>query len=430
MGNVLKTIRYLKRNGLKRTYYAAAERLFSRDVPLSVSDGTGDIWLDEKIKFSVLVPVYETPEKYLRDMIDSVLIQIHPNFELILADASKTDGPAKVIASYDDNRIKYIKIEDNKGISANTNAALEAATGDYCALLDHDDFLDPSALYENAVLLSGLRMHGADVNLVYSDEDKCNAAATKFYEPHIKENFNYDLILSNNYICHFAVIKTSLLKELKFRSEYDGAQDYDVFLRVIAHSQPSEIRHIGKILYHWRCHEASTAFNPASKEYAYEAGKRAISDFLLNKYNKEFTVTDLPHKGFYRVDWGKDIFDVRSDVGAVGDLYVEKNKITRGIINKSDKELFLNMNKHFSGYMHGTVLTRDVNACDIRTVTPAPCMRETYETLIKRLYDYKNDGRHSKADVHAYAGILSLEFGRELQKQGLIFLFLPYIDNR
>ncbi|MBO4680065.1 MAG: glycosyltransferase, partial [Lachnospiraceae bacterium] len=236
MSNVSKTIRYLKRNGLKKTYYAMAERLFYKDVPLSAYENTYKGPIDERIKFSILVPLYETPEVYLREMIDSVLGQAYGTFELILADASVSDGPRKIIESYEDERIRYIKIDNNGGISANTNVALEAATGDYCALLDHDDLLTFDALYENALVLSEAAQKGENVTLIYSDEDKCNGDCTKFFEPHIKENFNLDLILSNNYICHFAVIKTSLLKELKFRSEYDGAQDYDVFLRVILNS--------------------------------------------------------------------------------------------------------------------------------------------------------------------------------------------------
>ncbi|MBR6308211.1 MAG: glycosyltransferase [Lachnospiraceae bacterium] len=429
MGNISKTIRYFKRNGIKKTFYATAERLFYRDVPLSASESTFEGPIDEDIKFSILVPVYETAERYLKEMIDSVLGQAYGNFELILADASKSDGPASVIKSYTDERIKYIKVQENGGISANTNVALEAATGDYCALLDHDDFLSFDALYENALLLSDAKRKGQKVTLIYSDEDKCNGDATKYFEPHIKENFNLDLILSNNYICHFTVIKTELLKEIKFRSEYDGAQDYDVILRTIAHSEPSEIRHIGKILYHWRCHEESTAFNPASKEYAYEAGRKAIEDFLFTRYGKRIPVTDLPHKGFYRVEWGNDIFEIRPELGAIGDLYIEGNKITRGIYSNIGQELFLNMNKHFSGYMHGAVLTRDVTACDIRTVTPSPKMTDAYEKLIKSLEEFSSDHKNNKAAIHAYAGELSMNFAEELQKQGLIFLFLPKIDR-
>jgi len=430
MSNIQKTIRYLKRNGLKKTYYAMAERLFYKDVPLSAYENTYKGPIDERIKFSILVPVYETPEVYLRGMIDSVLGQAYATFELILADASKTDAPRRIIESYKDERIKYIRIENNGGISANTNVALEAATGDYCALLDHDDLLTFDALYENALILSEAAQKGEEVTLIYSDEDKCNGDSSVFFEPHIKENFNYDLILSNNYICHFAVIKTSLLKELWFRSEYDGAQDYDVFLRVILNSEPSQIRHIGKILYHWRCHEESTAFNPASKEYAYEAGKKAIANFLFKKYNREVSVSDLPHKGFYRVNWGDNIFDIRPDLGATGDVFIEKNKITSGIFMDSERMLFLNMNKHFSGYMHGSVLTRDVYACDLRTVTPAPAMRECYENLMKQLKEYEASSHISGKDLNAKAVELGLRFGSEVQKQGLTFLFLPQIDDR
>ena len=429
MSNVQKTIRYLKRNGLKKTYYAMAERLFYKDVPLSAYENTYKGPIDERIKFSILVPLYETPEVYLREMIDSVLGQAYGTFELILADASVTDTPRSIISSYKDERIKYIKLEKNGGISANTNMALEAATGDYCALLDHDDLLTFDALYENALIISEARQKGEDVTLIYSDEDKCNGDSTKYFEPHIKENFNLDLILSNNYICHFTVIKTSLLKEIRFRSEFDGAQDYDVFLRVILNSKPSEIRHIGKILYHWRCHEESTAANPASKEYAYEAGKKAVADFVRMKYNKKVSVSDLPHKGFYRVEWGDDIFKIRPDIGATGDLFTEKNKITTGIFTNSGRHLFLNMNKHYSGYMHGAVLTRDVYACDIRTVTPAPCMREYYETLMNQLKEYSAEHKNSRKDINDKAISLSLQFAEELRNHDLTFLFLPKTDR-
>lgn len=423
MSNLSKTIRYFKRNGYKKTYYAMMERLFPKDVPFHAEKENYNGPIDEDIKFSVLVPVYETDERFLREMIESVLSQVYGNFELIIGDASVSNGPETVVKSYDDERIKYIKISDNKGISANTNVVLEAAEGDYCCLLDHDDFITPDALYENAILISKERKAGNDIDMIYSDEDKCDAEGEKYFEAHIKEKFNLDLLLSNNYICHFTTIKTSLIKSLKFREEYDGAQDYDLFLRVVLNSSSERIFHIPKILYHWRCHEKSTSFNPASKEYAYDAGRRAIKDFVLKKYNADLPVEDLPHKGFYRVVWGENVFDIRNDLGAVGSIIIKGNRIVNGIYMEDGRELFLNMNKNFSGYMHRAVTTRDVTMCDIRTVIPAPLMKTDYDELIGIYNDMKNSGKASGIGLENLAQDLSFEFAKRLKQKGLLFLY-------
>lgn len=429
MGNIQKTMRYFKRNGVKRTYYAVLERLFSKDVPLRVKNEIYDGTIDETVRFSVLVPVYETDERYLREMIESVLGQVYSNLELVIADASKTDNPRKVIETYKDSRIKYFRIEENKGISENTNYAIEKAEGDYCCLLDHDDFLTLDALYENALLLTKAKKDNREVNLIYSDEDKCNSDATKYFEGHIKEKLNLDLLLSNNYICHFAVIRTDLLKELKLRREFDGAQDYDLFLRAVNSVSGDSVYHIPKVLYHWRCHEASTSANPESKDYAYKAGLNAIKDFVKEKYGHDVEVKELPHKGFYEVCWGKDIFDIRNDVGAVGTVIEGKNKITNGIYTDEGLELFKGLNVHFSGYMHRAVLTRDVFACDLRTVVPAPCMKEDYEELKKVLDDFVEKGYHSQGEIEDLSLDLSLEFGSRIKKKGLLFLFIRDMFN-
>lgn len=425
MGNVEKTIRYLKRNGISNTYYAVMERLFYKDVPLyTAKQAAYDGPLFEDIAFSVLVPVYETKEEHLRDMIDSVLAQVYPNFELVLADASKTDGPKRVIESYEDFRIKYVRISDNKGISENTNVAIDAASCEYSALLDHDDLLTPDALYEMAVKISMAKVHGTKVNMIYSDEDKCNADATKFFGAHIKQELNPDLLLSNNYICHFTVIRSELLKELKFRGEYNGSQDYDLFLRVLLNSDPDTILHINKVLYHWRCHESSTAFNPASKEYAYVAGRNAIKSYVKEKYHKDMEVTELSHKGFYKVQWG-DVFDVREDVGATACLLRRKNKIVSGIINKEGMESFEGMNIHYSGYMHRAHLTQDIYAADIRAIVPSPKLINEYSELVKELEYYKE--KHPKASpvqIRKVSKELGMNFGQILEKKGLKLLYV------
>lgn len=423
MGNIQKTIRYFKRNGFKRTYYAAKERLFLKDVPLSVDNFEFNGPIDENIKFSVLVPVYETNEIHLREMIDSVLSQVYSNFELIIADASKTDGPENIISSYEDTRIRYLKLESNKGISENTNEAIREALGDYCCLLDHDDLITPDALYENALRISAYKKAGKEINLLYSDEDKCDAKAEKHFEKHVKDDFNLDLLLSNNYICHFSVVETSLLKRLLLRGEYDGAQDYDLFLRIALNCEPETIVHIGKVLYHWRCHEASTSANPESKEYAYLSGKRAIEDFVLNKYGVKVPVKELPHKGFYSVCWGEDIFKIRKDIGGYGSVYIKGKRIRNGVMSKNGEALFFGLNKWYSGYMHKAVLTMDIEACDFRTIVSAPLLKNEYETLKKEYDSVLSSSKLSDEKIDSLSFEYGIRFCRLAKEKGLLFLY-------
>lgn len=424
MGNFKKTMRYFKRNGFRNTYYAVLERLFYKDVPFNTFDcvenfsKTIDEPLDD-IFFSVLVPVYETPEKYLRDMIESVLNQTYPHFELILGDASKSDAPKQVIESYTDTRIRYIRIPDNKGISANTNVALAYSKGEYVALLDHDDLLTEDALYENALMINTARKNGINPALVYSDEDKCVVGNGDWFDPHIKQKFNYDLFLSNNYICHLSVIDGNLARTLGFRPEYDGSQDYDFLLRVVAASDPKSILHISKVLYHWRCHENSTAFDPASKEYAYDAGRRAIEDFLRNRYKKDIHVSELLHKGFYMPMW-TSIFEERPEIGAFGTILAKNGKVKSGIIHEDGSASYEGISCNFSGYMHRLDLYHDVFALDIRTVTPSSYIKEDYDELMAKL-----DSNLQKDEYEKLARELSVELGKRIREKNHVFLYVP-----
>ncbi len=429
MGNLKKTIRYFKRNGFVNTYYAVKERLFYKDVPFMLANDAKiyDGPLDESIKFSVLVPVYETKEKYLREMIESCLSQLYTNFELILADASVSDEPQKIIASYDDNRIRYIRLSENKGISENTNEALKLADGDYCGLLDHDDLLTEDALYEMAIHISSALKNGIKPKLLYSNEDKCTSDTSKFYGTHVKQELNLDLLLSNNYICHFSVLETELLKKLKLRSEYNGSQDYDLFLRAVGEADSHEVIFINRVLYHWRCHENSTAFDPAAKNYAYEAGRKAIADFIKAKFNARLTIKDSFHLGFYEVEWGDRLFEIRSDVGAVGGRILKGSKVTSAIINKDETESFANINKHYSGYMHRADLYQDVYACDIRTVKVCSSLEDELKDALDKLDKYKASGRHTSKEITSYSKYLGYELGKEVERKGLKFLYDPNI---
>lgn len=245
---------------------------------------------------SLVIPLYETDHKFFCQLIDSVLNQTYQNFELCFADGSATEELKSVIEKNypGEKRIKYKKLEKNLMISGNTNAAIEMAEGDFIAFADHDDLLALNAFYEVVKALNEDR----SIEFVYSDEDKTNFENNKYFEPHFKPDFSIDLLRSVNYICHLVVVKKSLADEVGYlRDEFNGAQDYDFVLR--ACEKAKKIYHVPKVLYHWRSHEKSTAGNPESKMYAFEAGKRAI-EAHYERVGIEGSVELTPNLGLYR----------------------------------------------------------------------------------------------------------------------------------
>ena len=227
---------------------------------------------------SVVVPVYRTPKAYMKALIDSLQAQTYGRWELILSDGSGQLAPAYLgvmlgEAERQDARIHVLTHMERLGIVENTNAALEAVKGDYVLFADHDDELTPDALYE---FVKELQTH-PEARLLYADEDKMSMDGHKYFQPHFKPDYNEYLENTVNYICHPLMVQTSLIHETGlFDSAYEGAQDYDYILRLTERVEPEQIRHIPRILYHWRAHEDSTAENPESKAYAFEAGCRAV----------------------------------------------------------------------------------------------------------------------------------------------------------
>ena len=223
---------------------------------------------------SVVIPAYKTPERYLREMLDSIVDQTYTNWEICIADGSpRGQGLERVLKRYADRdkRIRYEILGSNRGIAGNTNAALDMARGDFVILADHDDTLPPHAFYE---VVKAIHEHPG-CQVIYSDEDKLDMDGKALFDPHFKPDFNPDLLTSVNYICHLFVVRKDLLERVGgFRQEFDGAQDYDFIFRCTEAAR--EVYHIPKVLYHWRCHQDSTASNPESKMYAFEAGSRAI----------------------------------------------------------------------------------------------------------------------------------------------------------
>lgn len=309
---IQKGLRYLKHYGVKEFWVRLHERFEPEEVPYGP-------WYEQYIptreelekqrkkkwnygpKISVIVPAYKTPEAFLRQMMDSLLAQTYANWELCIANASPEDASMEyVLKEYakKDSRILWKKLEENKGIAENTNEAFAMATGEFAGLLDHDDLLAPNALYEFAKALET----EPDIDVLYTDEDKVRGdEVLEHFQPHLKPDFNIDLLRSNNYICHFFVVRKSLLEKTRgFRREYDGAQDYDFIFRCT--QAAGKIHHIPEILYHWRTHQSSTADNPESKLYAFEAGKRAIEENL----RQNGLIGEVSHTkdyGFYRVKY-------------------------------------------------------------------------------------------------------------------------------
>ena len=308
--NIKKGIRYLKHYGVRGFYARLLERFEEREVEYQewyeknkpseeeLARQRKKKW-KEPVTISVLVPAYRTPEAFLRQMIESVLNQTYPYLELCIADGSGENiSVEKVVKEYQakDQRVRYQRLEKNEGIAGNTNAAIRMATGDYLALFDHDDLLAPNALFEVA---STIEKDKADV--VYTDEDKVMSDLKEHFQPHFKPDFNPDLLCSNNYICHLFVVKRSLALKLGGQDPaYDGAQDYDFIFRCTEEAE--KIVHIAKILYHWRVHQASTADNPTSKMYAFDAGKRAI-EAHLQRIGAKAEVSHTKDLGFYRVKY-------------------------------------------------------------------------------------------------------------------------------
>lgn len=303
---------YLRQRGIKAFYYKILKKVFG----VNVFDY--DRWIherqatDKELKeqmsyqfaseplFSIVVPVFRPKAEYFEAMIRSVLAQTYGNFELCLADGSgdgHTMEKTVQLTAKNDPRVKYCKLGENLGISGNTNAALELATGDFIVLGDHDDLLRPDALFECAKALE----KDPTIDIIYTDEDKYDTGKKRRILPHFKPDFNLDMLRNNNYICHLFVFSKEIYRKVgNFRSEFDGSQDYDMILRCT--EQAKHIHHIPKVLYTWRSHENSTAKDPASKNYAFVAGLKAV-EAHLDRVGVKAKVTPTETPGYNRIEY-------------------------------------------------------------------------------------------------------------------------------
>ncbi|HEY5268124.1 MAG TPA: glycosyltransferase family 2 protein [Candidatus Saccharimonadales bacterium] len=247
---------------------------------------------------SIIVPCYNTPRKYIEPLIESVLGQKYHNWQLCLGDGSTDQRSRELIKSLSsqDSRITYVELKENYGIVGNTNEVLKSAKGKYVAFLDHDDTLSEYALSEVALVLR----KEPETDLIYSDEDKLSDDGKKRSIPFFKPDWSPELLLGVNYITHLVVVRASLIKSLGgLRNGYDGAQDYDFLLRLTELTK--NIKHIPKILYHWRLAEGSTSKDVGEKSYADTAGQRALNDAVKRRGIKATVVEIADRPTNYRL---------------------------------------------------------------------------------------------------------------------------------
>ena len=286
--------RILRQEGWRGLWYTFEERFRLADRELyerwqrrhRLTDRDSDRMRSEMEKLacrpliSILLPVYNTDETWLRKCLDSVLAQLYPHWELCIADDASTMPHVRpILEEYraGDRRIRVLFREANGHISAASNSALSLAAGEYIALLDHDDELTPDALYEVVSLIN----RQPDTDMIYSDEDKIDAQGRR-HSPFFKPDWSPDTFLSLMYTCHLGVYRTALVRQIGgFRMGFEGSQDYDLVLRLTELTE--EIRHIPRVLYHWRSIPASSAANFQSKSYAQDAGIRAIREALQRR---------------------------------------------------------------------------------------------------------------------------------------------------
>ena len=306
----------LKRYGLFKTIKKIFLRLFKLDKKTKMSEKelynnwilynepdeeTLQVQRNYKFKYnpkiSIVVPMFNTNEKLFLELVNSLFSQTYENWELCLADGSAVQNENIKAICDSSNKIKYHFLEENKGISENTNIALEMADGDFIVFVDHDDTLAPFALYEIIKTIN----ENPNTEFIYSDEDKIDESGERF-EPYFKPDFSPETLECHNYITHLVVIRKSLCEKIgKLDKRFDGAQDFDYVLRATENTK--NIVHISKILYHWRATQNSTANVVESKLYAYEAGKRVIEEHLKRTGKQGIVENPGEVPGIYKINY-------------------------------------------------------------------------------------------------------------------------------
>ena len=452
LGNIKKFFNLVKQNGIKKSILDTKNILMGR---VNINKETAyQKWIKENEpneeeleeqrntkfninpKISILVPLFDTPVEFFSELVQSLIDQTYTNWELCLADGSKIQNPKFMDIIEKDSRIKYKFIGENKNISGNTNECLTLATGDFVALLDHDDLLPVFSLYE---IVKTININ-SNVEFIYTDEDKIMKTKENRVDPYFKPDFSPDTLRANNYITHFSIFRKDIMDKLgEERSKYDGAQDYDLILRMSEIAK--NIVHIPKVLYHWRIHPNSTAEMPDAKPYAYEAGRQAIADHIERlglKGNVEFGETP----GVYQVQYdvigspkvcilipNKDAIDIlKTCINSILELTTYENFEIVIIENNSQKEetfefyKSLENNKKIKvvyydkkGYNYAGIINYGVKNCDGEYV----CQLNNDTKLITPNWIEKMLGFAQREDVGAVGGRLYYPDG-SIQHAGIV----------
>ncbi len=349
-------------NTLLLTFHKIKVQFTNRSTDISPNISCERKKYEEEYQFnitpliSIISPLYNTPEIYLKEMLNSSINQTYKNWELVLADGSTTTSVEETCKYYQsiDSRIIYIKLDENKGISDNSNEALKIAKGEYIALLDHDDILHSSALFE---VVKAINIY--DPDFIYTDE--ALTYPHNLVVPVIKPDFDIFYLKSSNYICHLSVIKKDLLDEIgHFDSNYNGSQDYDLFLRVV--DKTNNIYHIPKILYFWRAHAESTSLDASSKSYTTEASIKALTKHLkrsnikanvesneANRFNVIYQNNSKPKVSIIInniKDSSKNVVDnINQNINYDNYEIIELPKLKNSSINLNDTQTLEKLNK-------------------------------------------------------------------------------------
>ncbi len=366
-------------------------------------------------RFSVLVMTYEPVLKYLEGTLISILSQTYGGFEVIVADTSMSDSVKELLDHYRDERIRYYNVPGNHGEASLFNDAAHFADGDYLCRVDVGDFLAKDALYEMF-----LHILKTNAEILYSDEDRCDSACKKFYDPYFKPDFNKDYLLARNYVRRLLVIRRELFIALRYRDAFDGALDYDLVLR----APKSGICHVAKVLYH--VSEASAIANEAAKERGAEvsAGRAALEDYLSVR-GIHATVAYSKRRGIYRIGYLPDIFTCRSDVGIVGGKILSRShKIIGGMYDSTGRVMFEGMDEAEGGAQNRALSVQNAFAVDVRCMKIRPELEQMYERVFGVPYREQSfDGEENPAELKRKS-ILMCRMAREL---GYLVVWDPFI---
>lgn len=312
------------------------------------------------VKFSIVVPVYKTPISTLEAMVMSVKNQIYTNWELCIADASPDKSYIRKSIkrlSEDCSNIKYLPLKENKGISENTKAAIAISDGDFIALLDHDDIIAPNALYEYALWLCD----NPETDFFYSDKDTINEEGTLRVNTLYKPGFSPEIMLSANYMTHFCVVRKSVLDQTAgFEKELDGAQDWDIFLKIM--EQTTKIKHIDEVLYHWRISKTSVASGLAAKPYATEAQLKSVNNYIKTKGWKGEAIFPYKYRFVLKINWK---FKENPSVGVIifsnsGDKSVDLSGVKETVLLKKES---LNLKEQIAAIDADVLIFIDGDEC-------------------------------------------------------------------